>query len=424
MTAPYVVSGDKLTRKVRSPQHRFCIQNKPWQLQPVAIAPVLPGDTLKNALFQSRCVTDPLKSRLTGWWHETWLFYVKIADLDKQGYIPGCSNIFIDPNANVPNDTTQRPEYMHRGKGVDWLFHATMMIWDYYFCDNRVVPVPPVGTTGTSFSVAANLESWLNSLALASSVEAKDIDLDLDADTKIMASEAGKAMMLYQHLLGAGLTQMTYDDFLASYGIKLPPEESGAPELLRYIKDWTLPANTVEPTTGIPTSACVWTVTERSDKARFFKEPGFLIAMQTCRPKVYFKGQDNTASAFLNDMMNWLPAAALNSQGAGLEEFGANNGPLSSTALGGVGYVYDHRDLFMYGDQFFNVSEAGAFPMVNLPMVSGGAVNAVYPSNADAAVPFKSATDIHWFSEGVITFNIASVVQDVNPRDIGGSYAY
>ena len=68
-------------RKSRRPSHPFQLKTRPWQIQPFCIAPVLPGETLKNLLLQSRVVSDPLKHPLIGWWCEYYYFYVKHRDL-------------------------------------------------------------------------------------------------------------------------------------------------------------------------------------------------------------------------------------------------------------------------------------------------------------------------------------------------------
>jgi hypothetical protein len=48
----------------------------------MCIAPVLPGETMKNLLLQARVVSDPIKNPLIGWWCEFYFFYVKHRDLD------------------------------------------------------------------------------------------------------------------------------------------------------------------------------------------------------------------------------------------------------------------------------------------------------------------------------------------------------
>ena len=78
---PLTYPAGKTGRNLRRPVYRFQLKTKPWQLQPFMIAPVLPGETLKNGLFQSRVISDPLKHRLLGAHKEYWFFYVRLRDL-------------------------------------------------------------------------------------------------------------------------------------------------------------------------------------------------------------------------------------------------------------------------------------------------------------------------------------------------------
>lgn len=70
-------------RRARRPQHTFNIRWRPFQIQPFVLAPVLPGETLKNALIQAQIWSDPLGVAMknSGWWLECFLFYVKHRDL-------------------------------------------------------------------------------------------------------------------------------------------------------------------------------------------------------------------------------------------------------------------------------------------------------------------------------------------------------
>lgn len=83
---------------------------------------------------------------------------------------------------------------------------------------------------------------------------------------------------------------VSFEDYLRAQGVKpamKEPEELYKLELIRYVRDWTYPSNIVDPVTGVPLSACSWSIFERADKARFFVEPGFIFAVQVIRPKVY-----------------------------------------------------------------------------------------------------------------------------------------
>ena len=75
------MAAPRVGRKLRSPIHRFHLRHYPFQLQPFMLAPVIPGETMKNLLLQARVVTDPIKNGLIGWWQEYYFFYVKHRDL-------------------------------------------------------------------------------------------------------------------------------------------------------------------------------------------------------------------------------------------------------------------------------------------------------------------------------------------------------
>ena len=65
MTALSVVDLPRQGRVSRRPEHTFHVRFRPFQIQPVMIAPVLPGETLKQAQFQMRGLRTPSAIRLS-----------------------------------------------------------------------------------------------------------------------------------------------------------------------------------------------------------------------------------------------------------------------------------------------------------------------------------------------------------------------
>lgn len=61
----------------------------------------------------------------------------------------------------------------------------------------------------------------------------------------------------------SGMSEITYEKYLMQYGVtqKEAVKESRIPEILRYTRDWTVPTNSIEPTTGRPSSAFSWSST-------------------------------------------------------------------------------------------------------------------------------------------------------------------
>ena len=153
------------------------------------------------------------------------------------------------------------------------------------------------------------------------------------------------------------MTDLTYADWLAEQGVSgvatAEAENLYRPEWLRTIKEWSYPTNLVEPTTGVPTSAVVWSMVDRLDKPRFFKEPGFILGLSVTKPKVYMAGMSGSVAGFLDEARLWFPQAYADEGYTSIREF---PDPTGSTQPGPIqlatnGYWMDMRDLLLYGEQ-------------------------------------------------------------------------
>ena len=122
--------------------HPYVMNLTPWVIHPCFIAPVLPGETMKSAYFQARVVTDPVKSALTGWWCELYVFYVKLRDLYERADL---ENMVLDPQwSSAPITTAQggtaarRPSYYAGGAGmINWVELARRRVVDEWFRDEQ-----------------------------------------------------------------------------------------------------------------------------------------------------------------------------------------------------------------------------------------------------------------------------------------------
>lgn len=59
------------------------------------------------------------------------------------------------------------------------------------------------------------------------------------------------------------LTEVSFEDYLASFGVKIPDAELRRPELIRMVKNWTYPTNTLDGD-GTINSQASWSVQEKS----------------------------------------------------------------------------------------------------------------------------------------------------------------
>lgn len=375
-------------RVTRSPQHPFNLRTMAFGLTPFLLAPVLPGETMKNLLLQSRIVTDPINDPIIGWWKEYYFFYVKHRDLDDRDQLV---NMALDPtwdNGTIDEPSTNVARY-HFGEAgsIDWMQKCLKRVTEEYFREegeawNNVM----IGTDYPAVHVNAN--NFMDSLIDATLLPDTTVDVNPTPDPdNISMTELDKAQSMWEFMRANAVTNMTYEQFLATYGVRQSTVELHRPELLRYVREWSYPSNTVDPSTGDPTSAVSWAIAERADKDRYFKEPGFIFGVTVTRPKVYLSKQDGKAADFLNSAFSWLPAIMRNDPYTSFREFAASAGPLQSTTNG---YWVDMRDLFLYGEQFTN---HGFTDLNAVALPTDGLINQGYPTDAMAKLFFVGGVD-------------------------------
>lgn len=349
------------------------------------LAPVLPGETLKNLVLQSRVVTKPLKHRLVGWWCEYQFFYVSLRSIEHHVGTPFLTEMVTDP-ANYDPSTLAAAigsgadaKYYHAAGGTNWLKAAYECVVEWYYRDEG--EDWDVATLDGMAIAQRKGKNWMDSLTLAAD-KRTDADFDLDAnnDGNLTAREFLDGMQHYTALREAGLETMDYEDWIRTFGVSVPERQDESqeiykPELVREFSQWAYPVNTVEPTTGVPSSAVSWINAGRADKDRYFKEPGFIIGLTIQRPKVYIKDQLGQLAHFMVTLENWMPALSHEAYEKAFKSFEDDEGPLAGKITDGdagfQGYWVDLRDLLVYGDQFLNYAPDGASSALNVFDVDG-----------------------------------------------------
>lgn len=411
------------TKRVnRNPVHTFHTKTPPFCIQPFMIAPVLAGETMKNLMLQARIVTDPIKNRLIGWWSEHFFFYVKLRDLDaRDSYTEMLINPSFD-NTTIDQPTAQVANYHPAGVGmIDYTKQCVDLITEWFFRDEGDAASAYTVTNGTYTWNVAKIkgETVWNSVEDDTTYQdtaANNPVLAVGGDGSFTAEEIDNLRRQYEMGRQWGIVQMSYDDYLKMHGISLPNEELHQPELLRHISEWQYPTNTVEPTTGVPTSAVSWSIRENASKDRRFTEPGFIVGVCVVRPKVYLRNQTGSFSAIMNNVQRWLPANFWNDARARFANLADNVGPYQANT-DSEGYWVDIADLLSYGEQFINFAPASTTDnMLALP--NAAATNFFYPPDfAGIQELFVGATPAAMVEQdGVVSLQIATHIYDMSPR--------
>jgi len=377
MAQSMVQAMPQVSRRLRNPQMPFNIRHAPFQIQPFMIAPVLPGETMKNLSLQSRVLTQPITNPLIGWWIEFCFFYVKHRDMHDPEVLTA---LMLDASADLTTHedyvASSTPDYFYgfSGVGMNWVKACTRVVVENYFRDE--------GRAWDSCTIdgypACYLDGkdWTDSLLLTTEyTAATDVTIPVNATPDpdvVLFSDVQAAMRQYELLRMGGLVNATYEDWLRSYGVRSQSAVVNKPELIRYIREWSYPSSHVQPNATTPalsdvTSAVSWSIAERADKDRFFKEPGFVIGFTVARPKMY-KKQAGTATVLLDDAFMWLPAILGEDKEMSWRSVtDAAGHPLSTGPTADM--FVDMKDLFLYGEQFRNyaISTTGLMRTGRLP---------------------------------------------------------
>lgn len=417
-------------RVTRSPRHNFYLYARPWQIQPFMIAPVLPGETLKNLTMSARVVTDPIVNPIMGWWCEHYIFYVKLRDLYQRDLL---TSMLLQPEASLAglDGATNRQYYHVNGTdlAINWPLMCVERIVDEYFRNEG--ETASTASLNGMYAASINMDNFAESAINASALEAASgVDQNLvstsagqgDGTAAVYTSEIDKAMREYEYARLMKTTDMTFEDWCEAFGISMPKEELLRPELIRYSKDWQYPSNTIDPTNGTPRSAVSWSVNLRADKDRFFKEPGFIVGVSVVRPKVYQKNLTSHATMLMRNAYGWLPPQLAADPMASFQKVSAGDAPLDANT--GAYYV-DVKDIFLHGDQFLNFDPAsvpGTAASPNFVALPNAALtNKRYPASTDADALFVDNTAglRGAFQDGVCELHILGRQVDTSPMNVG-----
>ena len=405
----------------RSPQHTFQLKAKPYEIVPCFIAPVLPGETMESLLLQSRVVSDPINNSLIGWHKEYYFFLLKhrgLAAVDTTGLL---QSMMLDPTTDVSTlkAGANSVPYFTFKTGMDYVQMCHRAVMEEFFRDEGETWNSPLIENYPAAQI--DQERWWNNLKLES---ATGDDMELPGVDELEELDILPGFTTHyaqwEIMRDAGMTDLTYEDFIRSYGVQVPksedeggtPDQRHRPEVVRFCRKWTYPSNVINPADGAAKSAVFWDIAESANKKRFIKEPGFLYGVTVTRPKLYLGSQKGAAVGLLNDAYSWLPAVLQGYPYAAVKEVldSATDGILQNQT---EDYWFDVRDLFLYGDQFWNFALAAGAN--HAPALPSATMEKKYATDAMIEALFVTAGSEYIREDGVVHLNILTRMRDTTP---------
>lgn len=419
-------SVPKAGRKLRTPEHKFYVKAKPYIIQPFAIAPVLPGETLTNLVYRMRSQTEQLANQFSGWWIEVYWYYVKLSQLDTPEEWIGQDGMLMNPEydasglANAANVDT----YHEDTSGIDYVKRCRDIVVREWFRDEGEDETTAGGLLDSEPMVHVRRPGWLNSVRLTSALAALAPDLPDDVANATMR-ELERLQQQWQMLNAVGVTDMTYEDFLATFGVRAANPNAKRPELIRWQKYWQLPASqvSVDATSGAGVASAVasFKIEGRADKDRLFKEHGFICGYVVARPKTFLAYQQSAGVTMLDSAFAWAPRMFDDAfAGITMRDYADGRGPFSAGVT--EGYTVDTKDLFLYGDQFLNFDTGLGSTPSGYPddTLHNGAADSKYTTTGSVDRLFIAANTTNLVHhEGVANLSIKSALRDSSPQNLG-----
>lgn len=410
---PMLVAAQPKGRVGRYPKHVFQCQQRAFLITPFMLAPVLPGETLDNLFFESRVVSDPVKNKLIGWKYEYYYFYVRVTDL----LTDAIRDMFVDPTntdltATLGVVANSRAFYTAKGS-IDYARRCYQrVVLEWFRDEGEDISVAQV-STGLNYAQIRDT-FWMDSLT-----DEDDMPAGPEIEEGTTVGDLERLMDAFEQLRALGIANMTYEDFLRSYGIAIPNKDEAKPEMLARFSDFQYPVNTINPSNGTPTSALSWVFKNGSKEKKFFKEPGFIIGVSVARPKIYFAGLAGNMAGFMGRAWDWMPNYLRDLPETSLKHFPTDTGPLGDRTTAPDGYWVDMNDLLMYGDQWHNVADFNAVPATVganhlLALPTGDTFNFKYPTDAMTASFFvdDAGEGIAVRSDGYVSLGIQGAQRD------------
>lgn len=401
------VPAPRMARRLRKPVHNAFLHFLPWQVTPFMAAPVVPGETLKNALYQSRILTSPVKNQVVGWWVEHYWFYVKHRHLPDSALLTG---MMLDMSVSPTTETIARAA-THGLAGDNLIVRQAynVIINEFFRGDGESINA----ATATGLQKArVRLPGWWDSILPDASLTTGfggigDDSIGAGFPALDQVGEVGKALEQWQTLRMLGVTNLEYDDWLRSFGVSIAAPMDDRPELLRYTREWQYPSSavSVDATAQRVSSVLSWSITERIDKDRYFKEPGVIIGCVLARPKMYHNRRQSGVG-MLSNALGWMTPLHSNS---GYEHY--------APVPGLTGFSFDPRDLYNHGDQW--VYSAVGTP--NIPEIAFPADGAFdYTTTAEDQAIFTDGATGHIKMDATCALSIASqaIGADITPRTL------
>ena len=280
-----------MARNIRNPRFPVTNTGKFNQLIPCHKALVCPGETMKRLSLKTRMQSIPVTKSLTGSYYDVWFFYVpfRLAVTNWEEFILHDADIsipavtFDNQSAHFFNaggyDTTGTTS--SSALSVALMAHCYTKIVNDYFRSE-------VDGAFTFAGVPAMIHRPdLTAVGTLSDIIDSEVDVALSTDDQASAKDIQLALEELKYKTKMDSFSGKYADFLRMYGVNASEGVLQMPEYLGKYRKYLWPSKSINQTSGNTVQSYMHDCSITLNKPRYFSEHGYVIGVQSLRPKIY-----------------------------------------------------------------------------------------------------------------------------------------
>lgn len=380
-------------RQARSPLFPFGGTLLPFGLYPVFAFPILPGETVGKVEVRGRFISQPLKSPISGAWMEGWVFEVPLRLIEPNFFAQEAPST----TGHVAAALNQR-FFTNTGQ-ITLIQEAYNLIVQQFF--TRENSVPPTVETGITQLPLVQVD-WMDNMSAVpvGMVKANMPENFFTAELVGMSLEEERSLTETDQ----------YRQFVQMFGPKDPQDEY-RPRLRRYFRQWGIPNNVIDPSSGVPRSTHFYDLDWGLRKGFYAKEPAIGMVLMAYRPQMY---KNLALGSYLGRMVGtrqWFPPH-------GQAAWSIINGddPIFPAGFdtGPSDWIFDRSDVFMRGEAFLNASAA------NNPYPPPASANGLSTTNQGLRGAYCSAAEWQALFANAGTLNQLMYYQGLGSASISG----
>ena len=291
-----------MQRHLRKPRYPFTNAGFFGMLTPIARAPVLPGETLKEISLRLTGQSVPIGYPLVGAYVDVHYWYVPFRLLDAdfpEEIVAGTWN----PSAQFAAANGKKSVYFTTTSGNSMLHDAVHHLGNLFYN-----PLTASDMSASTDLVAMRADMIAEMFSSEEVEGGPDVSIDVSGGTLSMEELFDSRREYLTNLKRAQLDD-SYLTHLAQAGVDMKEGFISEPEFLWSQRKWIMPSKAVDQSTGNTVQSYFVSMEGKRQTRKYFPEHGLIVGLALIRPSFFDTAKKGTFDELHDDCWheNWFP---------------------------------------------------------------------------------------------------------------------